>query len=199
MLGIPIARAYCRSISQMVFSPKRSLVIRSARFTGRNTWPPVTLAASVHASIASITQCGTGTVRTRPCLPNRSTMHQRSSSCRRCSKVRAAASDRRRPQPKRTARMARSRSPFKVVTSGAPRRTCACRNESQLPTRTPFDFTPFTRRMPATNSGASNSLSLASTANFRIAERRILIDDEPRPRTSSDVRQAATVALLKPD
>src|ERR1022692_3064262 len=94
--------------------------------------------------------------------------------------------------------MARSRIPFAVETSGALRRRCACRNESQLPTRTPFDFTPFTRRMPASNSGASNPLSLASTANFRIAERRILMDDEPRLRASRDARQAVTVALLKP-
>ena len=37
--------------------------------------------ADVHASIATLTQVGTGTVRTRPCFPTRSTTHQRLSRC----------------------------------------------------------------------------------------------------------------------
>ena len=48
-----------------------------------------------------------------------STMHHRPSRCWRCVNVRLAASDRRSPQPRRTAKMARSRSPFSVVMSGA--------------------------------------------------------------------------------
>jgi hypothetical protein len=67
----------------------------------------------------------------------------------------AATSDRRSPQPRSTA-MARSRSPFRVLTSGAFRSACACRRDSQFPTRMPPDFTPLTRLMPLANSGASN-------------------------------------------
>ena len=122
MREIPITWAYRRGICQIAFPPNRSPRIRSA-FTARNTWSRATPAADVHASIANFTQRGIGTVRTRPCLPNRSTMHQRPSNCRRCAKVRAAASDRRRPHPMRTASMARSRRSLRVVTSGALRST----------------------------------------------------------------------------
>src|SRR6266481_2546120 len=94
--------------------------------------------------------------------------------------------------------MARSRSPFTVAMSGALRSACACRSESQFPTRTPCDLTLFTRQIPAANSGASSPLSDASTASFRMADSRIMIDEEPRPRASSDTRQALTVALVKP-
>ena len=62
----------------------------------------------------------------------------------------------------------------------------------------PVDFTLFTRVIPAANSGASSPLSAASMARFRIADIRIMIDDEPRPRSSSDTRQALTVAFVKP-
>ncbi len=64
--------------------------------------------------------------------------------------------------------MARSRSPFVVAVSGALSSACACRSESQFPTRTPVDFTLFTRVIPAANSGASSPLSAASTASLRI-------------------------------
>jgi hypothetical protein len=94
--------------------------------------------------------------------------------------------------------MARSRNPFKVVMSGALRRLWACRIESQFPTRTPVDFTLFTRLIPAANSGASSPLSAASAASLRIADMRMMIDDDPRLRSCSDTRQALTVALLKP-
>jgi hypothetical protein len=46
-----------------------------------------------------------------------------------------------------TASIARSRRPFFVVASGAFSSAWACRRDSQLPTRTPFDFAPFTREM----------------------------------------------------
>ena len=39
----------------------------------------------------------------------------------------AATSERRKPQPRSTAKIARSRSPRNVAMSGAPRRACACR------------------------------------------------------------------------
>ena len=54
----------------------------------------------------------------------------------------------------RLSSIARSRRPFFVVVSGALRSAWACRRESQLPTRTPFDATPFTRAIPLANSGA---------------------------------------------
>ena len=62
----------------------------------------------------------------------------------------------------------------------------------------PTDFALFTRAMPAANSGASNPLSAASTASLRMADIRMMIDEEPRPRASSDTRHALTVALVKP-
>jgi len=53
--------------------------------------------------------------------------------------------------------------------------------------------------MPAANSGASRPLSIASTASLRIADMRTIIDDDPSLRSSSETRQAETVALVKPD
>ena len=47
----------------------------------RNTVPSVMLAAAVHASIASLTHAGMGTVRTCPPMPTRSAMTQCSSRC----------------------------------------------------------------------------------------------------------------------
>ena len=91
-------------------------------------------------SIATFTHVGIGTVRTRPCFPTRSTMHQRPSRCWMCPTVSAATSERRRPQPRRTARIARSRNPFTIATSGALSSVCACRSDSQLPTRMPTGF-----------------------------------------------------------
>lgn len=76
---------------------------------------------------------------------------------------------RRRPQPRRTPRMARSRSLLGVVAFGAFRSVCACRTHSQFPRRTPLDATPFTRVIPVANSGASSPLSATSTARFRTA------------------------------
>src|SRR5580658_7861032 len=62
----------------------------------------------------------------------------------------------------------------------------------------PVDFTLFTRAIPAASSGASNPLSAASAASFRIADILIMMDDDPSLRSSSDTRQALTVALVKP-
>src|ERR1035438_4129982 len=99
----------------------------------RKAGPSQTPAADVQASIATFTHVGIGIVRTRPCFPRRSTMHQRPSRCWMCSIVNAATSERRSPHPRSTARMARSRSPLVVVMSGAFRSICACRTESQFP------------------------------------------------------------------
>jgi len=150
-------------------------------------------------SSATLTQVGIGIVRTRPCLPIRSTMHQRLSLCWMCLSVSAAASDRRKPQPSRTASMARSRSPFFVEISGAFRSVWACRSDNQFPTRTPLALTPLMREIPAASSGASSPLSAASTASFRTAVILTLMDTEPSPRASRVRRQALSVAFVKPD
>ena len=125
-------------------------------------------------------------------------MHHRPSRCCMWLIVSAATSDRRSPQPSSTAIMARSRSPLVVVISGTLRSVCACFSDSQFPIRTPIDFALFTRWMPAANSGASSPLSVASTASLRIADMRTIIDDDPSLRSSSETRQAETVALVKP-
>src|ERR1019366_8925590 len=148
--------------------------------------------------MATFTQTGIGMVRARLCLPYRSTMHHRPSRCCTCAMVSAATSDRRRAHPDITTMMARSRSPFVVVISGAFSSAWACLRESQFPARTPMDLALFTRWIPAASSGASRPLSVASTASFRIADMRTMMLDEPRPRSSRDTRQALTVALVKP-
>ena len=125
-------------------------------------------------------------------------MHQRPSRCCMCAMVSAATSDRLKPQPSSTAMMARSRTPFVVVMSGAFRSACACFSDSQFPKRTPLEATPLTRVIPLASSGASSPLSPASTASFRTAVIRTLMETEPRPRASRATREAATVAFVKP-
>ena len=58
--------------------------------------------------------------------------------------------------------------------------------------RTPRDFAPFTRVMPAASSGASSPLSAASTASFRTAVMRTLIEADPNPRASRATRRGRT-------
>ena len=65
--------------------------------------------------------------------------------------------------------------------------------------RMPCVFAFFTRAMPAANSGASSPLSAASAASLRMADMRMMIEDEPRRRSSSDTLHALTVALVKPN
>jgi hypothetical protein len=69
----PAACAFGRRICQITFSLVLSREIVSSRFTGRNTKPPVRLAAEVHPSMATLVHVGMGTVRTRLFLPTRST------------------------------------------------------------------------------------------------------------------------------
>ena len=83
-------------------------------------------------------------------------------------------------------------------TSGVFNSVWACRIDSQFPTRTPLDLTPLMRVMPAASSGASSPLSAASTASFRTAVIRTLMETEPSPRASRATRQALTVAFVKP-
>jgi hypothetical protein len=65
--------------------------------------------------------------------------------------------DRRSPQPKRTAGMARSRRPFFVRGSGVFKSVCACKSGSQFPARTRCDRTSLIYVRPAANSGASRA------------------------------------------
>jgi len=155
-------------------------------------------AMQVHASIASFTQFGIGAVRTRPCMPTRSTMHQRPSRCWIWAKFNAATSDRRSPQPRRTAMIARSRSPSVVVVSGALSKAWACRSDSQFPVRMPCVFALFTRAMPVASSGASRPLSAASAASLRMADMRMIIDEDPSLRSSKSPRTCAPVEVLCP-
>ena len=82
-------------------------------------------------------------------------------------------------------------SPSYVRTSGAFSSACACWSDSQFPTRTPWDRTPFMRAIPDASSGASKPLSAASTASFRTAVIRTLIEIGPSPRASSATRRSA--------
>ena len=50
--------------------------------------------------------------------------------------------------------------------------------------------------MPAANSGASSPLSAASAAGMRSADILLMMDEEPRPRASSDTRHGG--ALVRP-
>ena len=54
------------------------------------------------------------------------------------------------------------------------------------------------RAIPDASSGASSPLSAASTASFRTAVIRTLIEIGPSPRASSATRQAVTVAFVNP-
>ena len=62
----------------------------------------------------------------------------------------------------------------------------------QFPVRTAIDFTLLTRLIPAASSGASSPLSTASAANLRIADIRMMIDDEQSAPASSDARPIPT-------
>jgi hypothetical protein len=75
-----------------------------------------------------------------------------------------------------------------VVASGAFRSACTCRAVNQFPRRTPLAATPFTRVMPLASSGPSSPLFAASTASFRTAVIRTLMETAPTPRASSATR-----------
>ena len=126
--------------------------------------PRSTLPRPSRSRSQSFTQVGTGTVRTRPRLPTRSTMHHRLSGCWMYLSVGTATSDRRSPQPRGTASIARSRSPSLVVTAGGFSSFRACLPESQFPTRTPpLIWRPkraiCRRRVPAPTARRRRSLS----------------------------------------
>jgi hypothetical protein len=92
------------------------------------------------SSITCFTQPGTGTVRTRPPLPTRSTMAQCSSRRCRWSMVSWISSPLRNPQPSRTASMARSLFPLvgggwrftgQALSSGLVERCCRSQGDDR--------------------------------------------------------------------
>jgi hypothetical protein len=103
---------------------------------------------------------------------------------------------RRKPQPSRTARIARSRLPLREKGSGSCHSWRASSAVSQLPRRRPSFFDPLTRRMPAARSGLNNPESVASYANRRTAASRTLMVPGARWRSSRWIRYRVTTSLL---
>ena len=133
-------------------------------------------------------------------------MHQRPSRCWTCANVSAATSDRRSPQPRRTARMARSRRPLTVVMSGAFRSACACRSDSQLPDADAGRF----RALHARDSGRQfrREQAVVRRLGGQLADRRHPDDDRRRaklavfqrypPRAHGGLGEAGPRRLLEP-
>ena len=138
----PSSAAYCFTTCQTNRSVTPSPQHLPARHTQRNSLPVSSSAAATHASTVALTQAGTGMVRMCPPLPTRSTIAQCSSRCCKCANSRSANSRLRRPQPSKTARIAQSRSPLRVLASGACQSRRASFAASQFPSRTPSFLTP---------------------------------------------------------
>ena len=113
----PFAESF--TMCQTAFSVMPSPSILPIFVTRRKIFPRSIPEAFNQTRSSSITQSGTGTVRTCPPLPFKSTMAQCPSRCSRCSSLRATASCRRRPQASSSARSARSRLPFRSLSLGA--------------------------------------------------------------------------------
>jgi hypothetical protein len=83
-------------------------------------------------------------------------------------------------------------------TFGVDNPSCSCvglRFPLLGPSCTPFDLAPFTRAIPAASSGASSPLSAASTASFRTAVIRTLMETDPSPRASRERRATRSRSL----
>jgi len=128
--------------------------------TLRKSFPRSMPAAASHTSNSLLTQSGTGTGRTWPPLPIKSTMAQCSSRCWRRSIVNATASCLLSPHASRRANKAQSRFPFSRSRSGACQSACPCSAVSQLPRRTPNFFTPLTRRILAAKSAGTEQTAI---------------------------------------
>ena len=150
----------------------------------------------VHASIAFFVQVGIGIVRTRPCLPTRSTMHQRLSRCWICFIVRFASSDRRNrtragrehgpiAQPLFRSHVRRVQEPLRLAKGQPVANADAVRPDALYP------------RDPRRQFRRKSPLSAASTASLRTAVIRTLIEIAPSPRASS-ATLAVTVAFVNP-
>jgi len=92
--------------------------------------------------------------------------------------------------------IARSRFPLSVLASGDCHNARASWADNQFPKRTPSFLSPFTRRMPAANSGLSKPASAASYANRRTAANLTLIVPGAKFRDSKLMRYRSTTVRL---
>ena len=92
---------------------------RPALSTRRSTAPVEIWAVEAQRSRASLAHDGIGTVRTRPCLPTRSTIAQRPSRCATSGNSSPASSPLRSPHPTSSPNNTRFLSPFVVSGSGS--------------------------------------------------------------------------------
>ena len=81
ILPSPALRAYLTTASKTACAVIGPAPTRPAFDTRRSTAPESIPAAAAQPSSAVLAQDGIGTVRTRPCLPRRSTIAQRPSRC----------------------------------------------------------------------------------------------------------------------
>ena len=124
---------------------------------------------------------GTGTVRTLPPLPTRSTMAPCPCLICRSSTVRADSSALHNPRPTSMEIIARSRTLRRSSPSAFSSRNRAWSSVSQFPMRAPSCFAPLTQRIPAASSGLSRPESAASYASRLTAARRwfmVFVSDE---------------------
>ena len=156
---------------------------RPALPTRRSTAPEEIPAAVAQRSRASLAQDGIGTVRTRPCLPTRSTIAQRPSRCATSGNSSPASSPLRSPHPTNSPSKTRSRRPLIVSGSGSASSRWACCRVSQLPVRTPDRRAPGTPRIPAAARGESSPWAAASAASLRRAASERLIEAAESPRS----------------
>ena len=112
-LSRPARREWRRTIVRTA-APVISVRTRSPFPIARKIRPEEIRAALVQERIASLTHSGTGTVRTRPPFPRMSAKTALPSRSWRSSIRSATSSLRRRAQPRRTARIARSRLPRRL-------------------------------------------------------------------------------------
>jgi len=128
----------------------------------------VTGADDAHASTSDFTQSGTGTARMCAALPTKSAITQCPSRWWRRSTLKSATSPLLRPQLHINDKIALSRRPSmferRRLNHGA-----ALFGGQPVSSRTPIRLAPFTRRMPAANSGLRSPVSAASYARRRTA------------------------------
>jgi hypothetical protein len=93
--------------------------------TGLNTFPSLTPECQTQASTSSLHRDGTGTVRSRPPLPTKSTITQWLSLDCSWLSLKPATSERRNPHPSSNPRIAPSLQPRRFVFEAAFTRSCA--------------------------------------------------------------------------
>jgi hypothetical protein len=110
--------------------------------------------------------------------------------------VNSASSRRFRPQPSKIANIARSRFPVRVSLSGKLPKSGGFTRRQPVANRDPSLRTPFTRWMPAANSGLNRPQSAASYASRLTAAMRTLVVPGARPRTWRLILYRRTTVLL---